>query len=116
MVVVEVLEGLDAMSDFVDWHRRIGAGIELVAPCAVATFDGAVEFGRSRRQAVKGQVLIGAGLFELGHELGHELGAAIDLDGFDGIEHLFEDGRKSAAFLAVARLHGLATVHLAKGS
>ena len=44
-------------------------------------------------------------------------GAAVDLDGFDGVWHLFEDlVEKAGGVLAVACLHGLATVHLANGS
>ena len=88
VVVVEVLEGLDHWGDFVDSHGEVGAGVELVAPGSVTALDGSIELWRPRREDVEGQVLVGAGLLELGHELG----ASVDLDGFDGIGHLHEDG------------------------
>ena len=68
VVVVEVLEGVDQLADLVDAQWQIDAGVELVSPSSVAALDGAVELWRSRRQEVEGQVLIGAGLLELGHE------------------------------------------------
>jgi len=86
-VIVEVLEGFDQFGDFIDAQGQLGAGVELVSPCAVAALDGAVELWGSGRQDVEGQVFVGAGLFELGHELQ----AAVDLDGFDGVGHLEED-------------------------
>ena len=88
VVVIEVLEGLDHLGDFVDSHGEVGAGVELVAPGSVTALDGSIELWRPRREDVEGQVLVGAGLLELGHELG----ASVDLDGFDGIGHLHEDG------------------------
>jgi hypothetical protein len=113
VVVVEVLEGADHLGDFVDARWEIGAGVELVAPGSIATLDSSVELWRSGGQDVEGQVLVGAGLLELGHELG----AAVDLNGFDGIGHLFEDRvEELGGVFGRARLHGLATVHLAKGS
>src|SRR6201997_2409288 len=88
VVVTEVLEGLDHLGDFVDADGEVGAGIELIAPGSIAAFDGPIELWRTRRKEVEGQVLVGAGQLELGHELG----ASIDLDGFDGNGHLPEDG------------------------
>jgi hypothetical protein len=88
VVVIEVLEGLDHLGDFVDAHGEVGAGIELIAPGSIAALDGSIELWRPRREDVEGQVPVGAGLLELGHELG----ASVDLDGFDGIGHLLEDG------------------------
>ena len=113
VVIVEVLEGFDPFGDFIDAHGQIGAGVELVSPCAVAALDGAVELWRSGRQDVEGQVFVGAGLFELGLELG----AAVDLDGFDGLkaspgEPCRESWRRSWRWLVCT----LATVHLANGS
>ena len=46
---------------------------------AVAALDGAVELRSLGRQHVEGEALVGAGLFEVGHELG----AAVDLDACD---------------------------------
>src|ERR1700690_1968812 len=69
VVVIEVLEGLDHLGDFVDARGEVGAGIELIAPGSIAAFDGSVELWRPRREDVEGQVLVGAGLLELGHEL-----------------------------------------------
>jgi len=76
VVVVEVLEGADHLGDFVDARWEIGAGVELVAPGSIATLDSSVELWRSGGQDVEGQVLVGAGLLELGHELG----AAVDFE------------------------------------
>ena len=87
VVVVEGLESVGHLDDFVEARGEIEAGVELVSPCAVAALDGAVESGRSGRQDIERQVAFGAGLFELGHELR----AAVDLDGFDGVGHLVED-------------------------
>src|SRR5271166_2633108 len=88
VVIVEMLEGLDHLGDFVDSQWEVGAGIELIAPGSVAALDGSIELWRARREDVEGQVLVGAGLLEFGHEFG----ASVDLDGFDGIGHLHEDG------------------------
>src|SRR3984957_17091090 len=79
VVVVEVLEGADHLGDFVDARWEIGAGVELVAPGSIATLAGSVELWRSGGQDVEGQVLVGAGLLELGHELG----GAVHNSGFD---------------------------------
>jgi hypothetical protein len=46
-----------------------------------------LSFGDRGGQEIEGEVFGGAGLLELGHELG----ASVDLNGFDGIGHLFED-------------------------
>ncbi len=88
VVVIEVLECLDHLGDFVDAQWQVGAGVELIAPSAVASLDGSIELWRSGGQDIEGQVFVGAGLLEFGHELG----ASVDLNGFDGIGHLFEDG------------------------
>src|SRR5271166_5098737 len=64
VVVIEVLEGLDHLGDFVDSHWQVGAGIELIAPGPVAALDGPVELGRSGRQDIEGEVFGGAGLLE----------------------------------------------------
>ena len=77
VVVVEVLEGVDAFGDLVDIERQVGAG---VSPDAVAALDGAVELWRSGREDVKRNLGVGAGLLEFGHELA----SAVDLDGPDG--------------------------------
>src|SRR5947199_8888277 len=75
MVVVEVLEGVDPLGELLQIQRQIVAGVELVAPSAVAAFDRAVELGRARRQDVERQLGVPTGEFELGHEFG----AAVDL-------------------------------------
>src|SRR4051794_20717327 len=97
-VVVEVLEGVDVLGDLVDVVGQVDDGVELVAPGAVASLDGAVELGRSRRQHVERNAFGGAG--EL--EFGHELGATIDLDGLDGPRHfggdLVEDVKRRPKF------------------
>ena len=84
VVVIEVLEGIDLLGDFVDAVGEFDAGIELVSPGSVASFDGPIELWRARRKDIEGQFLVGAGQLELGHELR----APIDLDGFDGTRHL----------------------------
>jgi hypothetical protein len=77
--VVGFLPVFDEWVQLLDGGRQIGAGIELVAPRAVAAFDAAVELGHARRQDVELDILGLAG----GFELGHELGAAIDLDALE---------------------------------
>ena len=83
VIIVEVLESIDEIGDFFDFVGDFDAGVELVSPCAVASFDAGVEFGGVRRQDVERQVAIGAGLLEVGHELR----SAVDLDRFDGVWH-----------------------------
>jgi hypothetical protein len=76
-VVVEVLEGIDVSGDLVEVVGQVDDGVKFVSPGAVASFDGAVELWRARRQDIEGDGLCGAGVLELGHELG----AAVDLNG-----------------------------------
>jgi hypothetical protein len=52
-VIVEVLEGLDMLADFVDLGGQFDAGVELLSPHAVAPFDGSMELGRSRRENIE---------------------------------------------------------------
>lgn len=87
VMVVEVLEGIDMVGDCVDLVGQLGGGVELVAPCAIASLDSSVEFRRSGRQNIEGQVPVLAGFLELGHELR----TAVDLDGLDGPGHLGGD-------------------------
>jgi hypothetical protein len=87
VVVVEMLEGLDVGGELLEGERQLMAGVELVAPAAIAALDGApgsspgraIEFGRSGRQDEQPDAALGAG----GLELGHELAAAVDLDGVE---------------------------------
>jgi hypothetical protein len=44
MMVVEMLEDIDVLGDFVDTGRQVDGCVEFVAPCAVASLDGALEF------------------------------------------------------------------------
>lgn len=81
---VVVLEGLDVVGYLVEVVGQFCCGVELIAPCAVASLDGSVEFGRSWRQHVEGNV---ARLAD-GLEFGHELRAAVDLDGLDRPWHV----------------------------
>jgi hypothetical protein len=69
LVVVEVLEGVDPLGDFIDAYWQIGAGEEPVSLCAIPAFDSAVELWRSRRQHIERQLFVGARLFEFSHEL-----------------------------------------------
>jgi len=41
MVVVEVLEGIDVLGDFVDHSWQIDGCVEFVSPCVIASLDGA---------------------------------------------------------------------------
>jgi hypothetical protein len=52
-MVVEVLEAVDEGVDVLDLGGQVEDGVELVAPCAVAAFDGAVELRPLGRQFVE---------------------------------------------------------------
>jgi hypothetical protein len=52
-VIVEALEGLDMLADFVDLGGQFDACVELLIPHAVAPFDGSTELGRSRRENIE---------------------------------------------------------------
>src|ERR1700712_1722858 len=79
-VVVEAVgEGVDERLQLVDAVRQGEAGVELLAPSALVSFDGAVELQTLWRQDNELEALVGAGLFE-----GRlELRSAIDLDAGD---------------------------------
>ena len=102
--VVGALPLGDEGIELFDGRRQVGCGVEFVAPGAVATFDGAVEFGGTRRQHVELDVALLAG----GFKFGHELGAAVDLDGLDGERHfglkLGEEESRGFGGGAVSRL------------
>jgi hypothetical protein len=68
MVVVEGLEGVDALGDFVDVEWQVGASVDLVSPVAGAAFDGTVALWRSGRENGEWDFGVGGGLLELGHE------------------------------------------------
>ena len=69
--------------------QRAGSDlVELLGVGAIGAFDGAVEFGRTRRQDEQMEAALLTGLFELGGELR----AAIDLDGADGKGHAVLQG------------------------
>lgn len=72
--------------DLLDLCRQVEDGVELVAPCRVAAFDGSVDLGPFGREFVEDEALVLAGLLELGLELG----SAIDQDGLDAEGHLAE--------------------------
>ena len=82
--VVGFLPVGDERVELLDRAGQIGAGIELVAPGAVASLDAAVELGRAWWQHVE----FDFPPLALGLELGHELRSAIDLDGLDGERHI----------------------------
>ena len=54
VVVVEVLEGVDALGDFVDVDGEFVAGVEFVSPCAVASLDSSVELWGAGREGMAG--------------------------------------------------------------
>jgi hypothetical protein len=65
MMIVEVLEGIDMLGDFVDPVRRIDGCVEFVTPCAVASLDGSSELGRAWRQHIERDGAVQAGVFRL---------------------------------------------------
>ena len=105
--VVGVLPVVDQRVQLLDAAGQIGAGVEFVAPRAVASFDAAVELRHAWRQHVELDVFGFAG----GFELGHEFGAAVDLDGFKregqiGLELVEEQRRGRGRGAIVCLAHG----------
>src|SRR5436305_11293373 len=71
VVIVEVLEAVEDWVEGFDGFGEIVGFVELIAPGAVAAFNGPVEFGRFGRQDEELDVVVLA------------LRSAVDLDGFD---------------------------------
>jgi hypothetical protein len=53
VVVVEVLEGVDALGGFVDVERQVRASVELISPSSVAAFVELGPIGAGERQATE---------------------------------------------------------------
>ena len=69
VVVVSMGECIDEGLEPVDLVGQVMDGVELVAPCAVASFDGSIELGPLGRQDEEIEALVAARLLEAGHEL-----------------------------------------------
>jgi len=86
--VVDFFPVAEFAVEFVHLQRAGSDLVKLFGVGAIGALDGAVEFGRARRQDEQMEAALLAGLFELGGKLG----AAVDLHGADRKGHAVLQG------------------------
>jgi hypothetical protein len=86
--VVDFLPMTEFAIEFVHLQGTGRDLVELLGVGAIGAFDGAVEFGRARRQDEQMETALLTSLFELGRELG----TAVDLHGADRKRHAVLQG------------------------